>query len=64
MSDAEREKRTKMIQKLAKEAISQGLKASGNHAATTAFDAMCAVTADNIAEAVLKALSVVAAVRS
>ena len=64
MSDAERENRTKMIQKLAKEAISQGLKANGNHAAATAFDAMCAITADNIAEAVLKALSVIAAARS
>ena len=64
MSDAERENRTKMIQKLAKEAISHGLKASGNHAAATAFDAMCAITADNIAEAVLKALSVITAVRN
>lgn len=64
MSDAERENRTNMIQKLAKEVISQGLKTSGNHAAATAFDAMCAITADNVAEAVLKALSVITAVRN
>ncbi len=64
MSEDEQNNRVKMIQKLAKEAISQGLKASGNHVAATAFDAMCAITADNVAEAVLKALSVIAAVRS
>ena len=62
LSDIDRENRTKMIRKLAKEMISQGLKASGNHAAAATFDAMCAITADNVAEAVLKALSVVAAV--
>ena len=62
LSDIDRENRTRMIQKLAKEVISQGLKAGGNHAAATAFDAMCAITADSVAEAVLKALSVVAAV--
>ena len=64
LSGIGRENRTKMIQKLAKEAVSQGLKASGNHAAATAFDAMCAITADNVAEAVFKALSVIAAVRN
>ena len=64
LSDIDRENRTKMVQKLAKEAISQRLKASGNHAAATAFDAMCAITADNVAEAVFKALSVIAAVRN
>lgn len=64
LSGIGRENRTKMIQKLAKEAISQGLKTSGNHAAATAFDVMCAITADNVAEAVFKALSVIAAVRN
>ena len=60
LNDIDRENRTRMIQKLAKEVISQGLKASGNQAAATAFDAMCAITADNVAEAVSKALSVIA----
>lgn len=64
LSEIERENRAKIIQKLAKEAISQGLKASGNYAAATAFDAMCAITADNVADAVFKALSVIAAVRN
>lgn len=63
MSEDERNNRAQMIQKLAKEAISQGLRASGNHTAATAFDAMCAITADSLAEAVLKALSVITAVR-
>lgn len=62
LSDIDRKNRKNMIQKLAKEVVSQGLKASGNHAAAAAFDAMCAITADNVAEAVLKALSVIAAV--
>ena len=64
LSDIDRENRNKMIQKLAKEAISQGLKSSGNHAAATAFDAMCAITADSVAEAVSKVISVIAAVRN
>ena len=64
ISNDEREKRAKMIQKLAKEAISQGLKSSGNHTAATAFDAMCAITADSLAEAVFRALSVIAAIRN
>ena len=64
MSEDERNNRAKMIQKLAKEAISQGLKDSGNHAAATAFDAMCAITADSLAEAVVKALSVIAAIKN
>lgn len=64
MSKDERNNRAQMIQKLAKEAISQGLKASGNRTAATAFDAMCAITADSLAEAVLKALSVITALRN
>ena len=64
MSTVEQENYTRMLRKLAKEAISQGLKDSGNHAASAVFDAMCAITADNVAEAVFKALSVIAAVRN
>lgn len=64
LSNIDRENRNKMIQKLAKEAIGQGLKSSGNHAAATAFDAMCAITADSVAEAVSKVISVIAAVRT
>ena len=64
LSDIDRENRNKMIQKLAKEVISQGLKSSGNHVASTAFDAMCVITADNVAEAVSKVISVIAAVKN
>ena len=61
LNDIDRENRNKMIHKLAKEAIGQGLKSSGNHATAMAFDAMCAITADNVAEAVSKVISVIAA---
>jgi transcriptional regulator with XRE-family HTH domain len=51
--------RAKAVGKIAKEAIGLGLKLSGNKPASIAYDAMSAITADNIFEALIKVGSIV-----
>lgn len=58
MEEAQRQQKQKELQRIAKEAISQAIKASGNKPAELAYNAACLFTSDNLMEATENAAKV------
>lgn len=58
MEEAQRQQKQKELQRIAKEAIGQAIKASGNKPAELAYNAACLFTSDNLMEATENAAKV------